>query len=113
MDLICCCQSEIEFDLGAIDLPFEIECTNGKFKDISPNAKSNYQICISPHFAKIQSWFNGKIIFNHESLKSIIERMKTSVNYIIGTDVNGAPIASTVATDPYTPVFLIKSTSVL
>ena len=32
MDLICCCQSEIEFDLGAIDLPFEIECTNGKFK---------------------------------------------------------------------------------
>lgn len=77
MDLICCCQSEIEFDLGAIDLPFEIECTNGKFKDISPNAKSNYQICISPHFAKIQSWFNGKIIFNHESLKSIIERMKT------------------------------------
>lgn len=105
MDLICCCQSEIEFDLGAIDLPFEIECTNGKFKDISPNAKSNYQICISPHFAKIQSWFNGKIIFNHESLKSIIERMKTSVNYIIGTDVNGAPIASTVATDPYTPVF--------
>lgn len=108
MDLICCCQSEIEFDLGAIDLPFEIECTNGKFKDISPNAKSNYQICISPHFAKIQSWFNGKIIFNHESLKSIIERMKTSVNYIIGTDVNGAPIASTVATDPYTPVFFDK-----
>lgn len=41
-------------------------------------------------------------------MKSIIERMKTSVNYIIGTDVNGAPIASTVATDPYTPVFLIK-----
>lgn len=108
MDLICCCQSEIEFDSGAIDLPFEIECTNGKFKDISPNAKSNYQICISPHFAKIQSWFNGKIIFNHESLKSIIERMKTSVNYIIGTDVNGAPIASTVATDPYTPVFFDK-----
>lgn len=60
------------------------------------------------HFAKIQSWFNGKIIFNHESLKSIIERMKTSVNYIIGTDVNGAPIASTVATDPYTPVFFDK-----
>lgn len=109
MDLICTCQSEIEFWPDKVTLPFSIEFTpHFNFKDISPNYHSNYKLCVAADCGMIQNWFNGKTIFRHTSLKKIYEQMKESISYIIGTDENGVNIKSNEDTYPYTPVFFKK-----
>lgn len=71
MDLVCFCQSEVEFELGNVALPFKINCTkNQTFEDITNVPNSIYKLSIAPCFGLIQSWFNGKLIFRHPSLKN-------------------------------------------
>lgn len=108
MDLICCCQSEVEFDLDKIDIPFKIKGTQGKFEDISPNLQSNYRFCVGLCFAKIQSWFNGKTILNHTSLKKIMEKEQRYISYVIGTASDGTSLDSDESTNQYTSVFFDK-----
>ncbi len=110
MDLVCHCQSEVEFSLNDYNPRFKIRCTPGlKFQNLRLTNSSNFELCVAPHFHIIQSWFNGKQIFRHISLKRFFDNMHPLISFIIGTDDNGLPIKSTPDTSLYTPVFFSKN----
>lgn len=109
MDLVCTCTSEVEFNLDNVKIPFSIQFTpKFEFVDVSPNSDSKFMLCIAHDYKPVQSWFNGKTIFRHTSLKQILEGMNNEIDYIIATDENGLPIYSSDETSPYTPIFFRK-----
>lgn len=68
MDLVCICQSEVEFPIEKVQLPFQLHYTpKFNFVDISPDSHSKYKLCIARVMNQVQSWFNGKTILNHQS----------------------------------------------
>lgn len=110
MDLVCCCQSEIEYNTNEISLPFNIKFTkNCAYEDITDLPNSNYRLCVAPFFSYIQSWFKGKIILRHPSLQKFILAMNPQISYIIGTDEYGNNIYSDENSNPYSMVFFDKS----
>lgn len=114
MDLVSICQSEVEFYIDKVAIPFEIHYTpKFEFKDISPNPHSHFEICVACNAGPVQSWFNGKTVFPHLSIKTIMEQMKPEINFIIGTDENGLPIYSSKDTHPYTPIYFKKDVRTL
>lgn len=114
MDLVSICKSEIEFYIDKVSIPFEIHYTpKFEFKDISPNPHSHFEICVACDNGPVQSWFNGKTVFPHPSIKTIMEQMNPEVNFIIGTDENGLPIYSSKDTHPYTPIYFKKDVRML
>lgn len=106
MDLICHCQSEIEYNLNDYSPTFKYKCTTEQGEDISRTALQHYNIMVNPCFTIMRNWFNGKSVFKHTSLKEYMKPMNTQ--YIIATDENGLAIFSDEKTFPYTPIFFEK-----
>lgn len=106
MDLICHCQSEIEYNLNDYSPTFEYKCTPERGKDISRTALQHYNIMVNPCFTNMRNWFNGKAVFKHTPLKEYMKSM--NARYIIATDENGLDILSDENTFPYTPIFFEK-----
>lgn len=109
MDLVCHCQSEIEYNIDNVTLPFKIKLTkNGAFETVTNKCDSIFSLCIAPHFDIMQSWFNGKFVLSHPSLKSLYKSRNHITDFIIGTNENGDDKYSAEDTNPYTPVFFNK-----
>lgn len=109
MDLVCHCQSEIEYNFNDYSPAFEFECTSEQGKDVTICTSQHYiyyNIMVNPCFNIIRNWFNGKSVFKHTSLKEYMKSINTQ--YIIATDNNGLKIFSDENTPPYTPVFFEK-----
>lgn len=106
MDLICHCQSEIEYNTNEYSPDFKYKCTSEQGEDISQTASQQYNIMVNPCFTQMRNWFNGKSVANHTPLKYFRRSMNT--RYIIATDKNGIDILSDEKTFPYTPIFFEK-----
>lgn len=106
MDLVCHCQSEIEYNFIDYPITFKYKCTSERGENVSRTALQHYNIMVNPCFNMMRNWFNGKSVFKHTSLKEYIKPMNTQ--YIIATDENGLDIFSDENTPPYTPVFFEK-----
>lgn len=109
MDLVCTCTSEVEFSLDKVQLPFKIQLTpNCAYTDISPNINTKFIQCVACDKGPLQSWFKGKTIYKHTSLKLFLERMTPDIYYIVGTNESGCIDFSNENTSPYTPIFFKK-----
>lgn len=106
MDLICHCQSDIEYNINNYSPTFKYKCTAERGEYISQTALQHYNIMVNPCCANMRNWFNGKSVFKHTPLKEYMKSM--NVRYIIATDKNGLDIFSDEKTFPYTPVFFDK-----
>lgn len=106
MDLVCHCQSEIEYSFNDYSPTFKYKCTCEQGENISRSALQNYNIMINPCCNMMRNWFNGKSIFKHTTLQEYMKSMNTQ--YIIAIDENGLNILSDKNTFPYTPIFFEK-----
>lgn len=106
MDLICHCQSEIEYNFNDYSPTFKYKCTSEQGEDISRTALQHYNIMVNPCFTNMRNWFNGKSVFKYTPLKEYMKSM--NAQYIIATDENGLDIFSDEKTSPYTPIFFDK-----
>lgn len=106
MDLVCHCQSEIEYNINEYSPNFKYKCTSEQGEDISQTDSQQYNIMVNPCFTQMRNWFNGKSVANHTPLKCYQKSMNTQ--YIIATDKNGVDILSDENTFPYTPIFFDK-----
>lgn len=106
MDLVCCCQSEIEYNINEYSPTFKYKRTTEQGDNICQTTSRYYNIMVNPCFNIMRNWFNGKSVLKHTSYK---EYMKpTNIQYIIATDENGLSVFSDEHTYPYTPIFFEK-----
>lgn len=109
MDLICVCQSEIEYDLNEFSPSFSYTCTPEKGISLNNAYNQNFNLMVNPCFSMMRNWFNGKILYKHKSLKEIIEKREKPIPFIIGEDGDGQNILANYHSNPYSKVYFRKS----